>query len=76
MRLGAARLDGARLPSAASHDAALMAQFGPMGMIFVPSVGGISPSPNELTRWEDGTNGANVLMTTVLDLDRTQERAA
>ena len=33
-----------------------------MGMIFVPSVGGISHSPKELTRWPDCANGANVLL--------------
>ena len=41
-----------------------------MGMIFVPSVGGISHSPRELTTWEDCANGANVLLRTVLDLDQ------
>ena len=39
-----------RLPSGAGHDAQMMAQLGPMGMIFVPSVGGISHSPKELTK--------------------------
>ena len=63
-------LDAVRLPSAASHDAAMMAQLGPMGMIFVPSVAGISHSPKELTRWEDCENGANVLLRTLLDVDR------
>ncbi|MBS1854480.1 MAG: Zn-dependent hydrolase [Acidobacteria bacterium] len=56
-----------RLPSGAGHDAQMMARLGPMGMIFVPSVGGISHSPNELSRWEDCANGANVLLLTVLD---------
>jgi len=36
-------------------------------MIFVPSVGGISHSPKELTKWEDCTRGAQVLMHAVLD---------
>ena len=66
----AERLDKARLPSGASHDAASMAQLGPMGMIFVPSVGGISHSPRELTRWTDCANGANVLRRAILDVDR------
>ncbi|MDR3700363.1 MAG: Zn-dependent hydrolase [Candidatus Sulfopaludibacter sp.] len=57
-----------RLPSGAGHDAQAMATLGPMGMIFVPSVGGISHSPKELTRWEDCANGATVLMHTVLAL--------
>jgi N-carbamoyl-L-amino-acid hydrolase len=65
----AAGLGTERLPSAASHDAAMMAQLGPMGMIFVPSVGGISHSPKELTRWQDCANGANVLLHAVLDVD-------
>ena len=56
-----------RLPSGAGHDAQMMSLVGPMGMIFVPSVGGISHSPKELTRWEDCASGANVLMLAVLD---------
>jgi len=56
-----------RLPSGAGHDAQAMALLGPMGMIFVPSVAGISHSPKELTRWEDCARGADVLLQTVLD---------
>ncbi len=63
-------LSSQRLPSGAGHDAQMMAQLVPMGMIFVPSVGGISHSPRELTRWEDCANGANVLLQSVLALDR------
>ncbi len=59
-----------RLPSGAGHDAQMMAQLCPMGMIFVPSVGGISHSPKELTRWDDCANGANVLLGAVLEMDR------
>ena len=59
-----------RLPSGAGHDAQQIAALCPMGMIFVPSVGGISHSPKELTRWEDCANGANVLLHTVLALDQ------
>ncbi len=59
------------LPSGAGHDAVNLAAIAPMGMIFVPSVGGISHSPRELTRWADCTNGANVLLQTVLRVDRT-----
>jgi len=57
-----------RLPSGAGHDAQMMATLGPMGMIFVPSVGGISHSPKELSRWEDVARGADVLLGTVLAL--------
>jgi N-carbamoyl-L-amino-acid hydrolase len=63
-------LASTRLPSGAGHDAQMMAQLGPMGMIFVPSVAGISHSPKELTRWEDCANGANVLLQAVLEMDR------
>jgi len=57
-----------RLPSGAGHDAQSMAHIGPMAMIFVPSVGGISHSPRELTHWEDCANGAAVLLETVRTL--------
>jgi len=66
-RLG---LGSRRLPSGAAHDAQMMAQLSPMGMIFVPSVRGISHSPRELTHWEDCSRGAEVLLGTVLEMDR------
>jgi N-carbamoyl-L-amino-acid hydrolase len=66
----ALRLESQRLPSGAGHDAQMMAQLCPMGMIFVPSVGGISHSPKELTAWHDCANGANVLLRSVVALDR------
>ncbi len=64
------RLKTMRLPSGAGHDAQWMARLAPMGMIFVPSMGGISHSPKELTSWQDCANGANVLLHTILLLDR------
>jgi N-carbamoyl-L-amino-acid hydrolase len=63
-RLG---LQSKRLPSGAGHDAQMMARLGPMGMIFVPSVGGISHAPKEFSRWEDCARGAGVLLETVLE---------
>jgi len=59
------------LPSGAGHDAQIMARIAPMGMIFVPSVAGISHSPHELTRWPDCANGANMLLQTILRIDRS-----
>jgi N-carbamoyl-L-amino-acid hydrolase len=59
-----------RMPSGAGHDAQMMAQLSPMGMIFVPSIRGISHSPLELTSWEDCARGAGVLLGTVLEIDR------
>jgi beta-ureidopropionase / N-carbamoyl-L-amino-acid hydrolase len=63
-------LGTSRLPSGAGHDAQMMAVLGPMGMIFVPSVGGVSHSPKELTHWDDCARGADVLLRTVLEMDR------
>jgi len=57
------------LPSGAGHDAQYMAQIAPTGMIFCPSVGGISHSPKEFTKPQDVANGANVLLQTILALD-------
>lgn len=59
-----------RLPSGAGHDAQALASVTPSGMIFVPSVGGVSHDPSELTPWEDVVNGANVLLGTVGELAR------
>lgn len=65
-----------RMPSGAGHDAQDMARLGPAGMIFVPSAGGISHSPEEFSRPADIVNGANVLLLTLLKLDRRREKAA
>jgi N-carbamoyl-L-amino-acid hydrolase len=61
-----------RLPSGAGHDAQMAATLGPMGMIFVPSVGGVSHSPLERTEWEDCARGADVLLQTLLEMDAVQ----
>jgi N-carbamoyl-L-amino-acid hydrolase len=58
------------MPSGAGHDAQDMARIAPTGMIFVPSRGGISHSPEEFTSRQDMANGANVLLQTVLRIDR------
>ena len=57
------------MPSGAGHDAQDMAIIAPTGMIFVPSVDGISHSPDEFTTAEDMANGASVLLQTVLAID-------
>ena len=58
-----------RMPSGAGHDAQEIARIAPMGMIFVPSVGGISHSPREFSRAEDCANGADVLLNAVVAAD-------
>jgi N-carbamoyl-L-amino-acid hydrolase len=57
------------MPSGAGHDAQEMAVIGPVGMIFIPSIGGISHSPKEFSTPADIENGANVLLQTVLSFD-------
>jgi N-carbamoyl-L-amino-acid hydrolase len=57
------------MPSGAGHDSQDMTHITPTGMIFVPSVLGISHSPKEYTSPEDMANGANVLLRTVLAID-------
>jgi len=58
------------MPSGAGHDAQAMAQLGLMGMIFVPSIAGISHSPKEFSRPADIVNGANVLLATIVAADK------
>ncbi len=58
------------MQSGALHDSQNMSHIAPMAMIFVPSVGGISHSPNEFTKPEDMTNGAQVLLNTILAIDK------
>jgi N-carbamoyl-L-amino-acid hydrolase len=64
-RLG---LRALRMPSGAGHDAQALAGVTRAGMVFVPSVGGISHDPRELTSWEDCAHGADVLLGAVLEL--------
>ena len=59
-----------RMPSGAGHDAQEMAHVAPIAMIFVPSKGGISHAPQEFTAPTDIANGANVLLRTLLAIDR------
>ncbi len=55
--------------SGAGHDAQNMAGIGPSGMLFVPSVNGISHSPDEFTEDNDVVNGANALLGAVMRMD-------
>ena len=66
-------LSSKQMQSGAGHDAQDMAKIVPVGMIFVPSLNGISHSPKEFTYAEDMANGANVLLRTILALDSTWE---
>jgi N-carbamoyl-L-amino-acid hydrolase len=57
-----------RMPSGAGHDAQMLARVCPSGMIFVPSVKGISHNPAEFTATVDLIAGANILLHTMLSL--------
>jgi len=57
------------MPSGAGHDAQSLALIAPVGMIFIPSVNGISHAPEELSRPADIESGANVLLETLLGAD-------
>ena len=52
----------ARLSSGAGHDAAILSRHVPSGMLFVPSVGGLSHSPHESTSDEHLVLGARALL--------------
>ena len=61
------------MQSGAGHDSQEIAAIAPVAMIFVPSVGGISHSYQELTKPGDMSNGANVLLQTILSIDKDKE---
>lgn len=59
-----------RMPSGAIHDAQEIARIAPMGMIFIPSIGGISHSPKEFSTAVDIAHGADVLLNAVIAADK------
>ena len=60
-----------RLPAGAGHDAQMFARVCPTGMVFTPSVKGISHNPKEHTEPADLEAGANVLLQVLLTLSET-----
>ncbi len=60
------------MPSGAGHDAQMLARICPSGMIFVPSVKGISHNPAEFTSEQDLHAGADVLLQVMLTLAETE----
>lgn len=55
------------------HDSLFVGKFAPTAMIFVPSKGGISHSPDEWTDYEEVAKGADVLANTLLKLANMEE---
>ena len=56
------------MPSGAGHDAQFMTDITDTGMIFVPSVNGVSHAPDEWTHWTDVERGANLLLDSLVVL--------
>jgi N-carbamoyl-L-amino-acid hydrolase len=56
------------MPSGAGHDAQFFTDITPTGLLFIPSVGGISHAPDEWSHWHDVEKGCNVLLNAVLEL--------
>lgn len=56
------------MPSGAGHDVQFFCRHTRAGLIFVPSVGGISHAPDEWTHWSDIERGAQLLFETVQEL--------
>ena len=67
--IGSLGLDYALLPSGAGHDTVQISRLGPVGMLFVPSVGGRSHCPEEMTSPEHLEAGVAALLATLLVLD-------
>jgi N-carbamoyl-L-amino-acid hydrolase len=58
------------MPSGAGHDAQFFTDITPTGMIFIPSVGGVSHAPDEWSHWGDVEKGCNVLLNSLLALQK------
>ena len=63
-----------KMPSWAGHDAMIFAQRIPTGMIFVPSIGGASHSPEELSDWRSIEKTAQILEGTLKELASREEK--
>jgi len=74
-RVAAASGHGWRLmPSGAGHDAQVLGQVMPMGMLFIPSAGGLSHAPDEDSKVEHLVGGAQALLESMLLLDEEAGR--
>ncbi|RPF77078.1 MAG: Zn-dependent hydrolase [Synechococcus sp. TMED155] len=67
-------LSSSHLPSRASHDSQEIGRRWPMGMIFVPSRGGLSHSAAEFTSSRQCADGASVLLNSLVKLDQSLDQ--
>lgn len=63
-------MDAVKIISGAGHDAVFINDVIPTGMIFVPSIKGMSHCPQENTKWEDIVKGAEVTADVLLKMDK------
>jgi N-carbamoyl-L-amino-acid hydrolase len=63
------QLEYQRLPSGAGHDAVYVSPTGPVGMVFIPCLGGRSHCPEESITERQLADGAAVMAQTLLNLD-------
>lgn len=68
------KYDYIEIPSGAFHDSLIMTAKFPTGMIFIPSINGISHSRYELSREEDIQKGCEVLFQAVLEVDQIKKQ--
>lgn len=61
-----------RMPSGAGHDVMNMAHLCPSGLLFVPSLDGLSHHPNEFTALDDIVVGVKLLKETILRLSNSK----
>lgn len=66
---GKLNLKARKITSGAGHDAVFINRIIPTGMLFVPSIKGMSHCPEEETKWEDVVTGVQVLVETILQID-------
>lgn len=63
-------LPAMRIISGAGHDAVFISEIIPTGMIFVPSIKGMSHCPQENTKWEDLVAGTELTADVLVKLDK------
>lgn len=63
-----------KMQSGAGHDVQEMATLGPIGLVFIPSKDGISHNPQEYSSPAQMVKGTNVMLHTVLMLDKKSEK--
>ncbi len=64
-----------RMPSGAGHDTQFFTDITDAGLIFIPSLNGVSHAPDEWSHWHDVEAGTNVLLDTAVALATGEQTA-